>query len=515
METKRVMVEIYNEKTDADKHLEAIEEDLNSQKKESIIKDTKKGEKILAELQQRYPNMNVKELLKFKKNKTCEEQDLYNMMQEGITFEVTNLPKLIEGFNNARDLAQKFIKILPLYYDTGKNWWLWNVMDSKWILVDETDLLNAVSGLSRANTINSKDKAEILEALKQESRLNKPWDIKPSWIQFRDEIVDVQTGEKFTASSKYFVTNPIPWDLGDSIETPNMDLIFEQWVGKEQIRHLYEILAYCMLPDYPIHRIFCLIGAGSNGKSCYLKLITKFIGQYNITSTELDTLLNSRFEITRVFKKLICMMGETNFNEINKTSIIKKLTGQDIIPFEMKGKNPFDGVNYAKIIIATNNLPTTTDKTPGFYRRWDIIDFPNYFTEAKDILLDIPDHEYNNLALKCTVILRELLITRQFSNEGSIEDRAKRYEEKSDPIEKFMQLYTREDLNADIKKWEFEKRLNEWCKENRFRQMSSESIGKKMKQKGYEDGRVNVEWWENDIKINKQVRAWLGVKWKS
>ena len=78
-------------------------------------------------------------------------------------------------------------------------------------------------------------------------------------------------------------------------------------------------------------------------------------------------------------------MGETNFSELNKTSILKKLTGQDVIGFEYKNKNPFDGFNYAKILIATNNLPTTTDKTIGFYRRWFIIDFPNRFSEEKDI----------------------------------------------------------------------------------------------------------------------------------
>jgi hypothetical protein len=68
-----------------------------------------------------------------------------------------------------------------------------------------------------------------------------------------------------------------------------------------------------------------------------------------------------------------------------------------------------EDVNYAKIIISTNNLPTTDDKTIGFYRRWLIVDFPNQFSEQKDILNDIPEEEYNALALKCTFILKDLL----------------------------------------------------------------------------------------------------------
>ena len=63
---------------------------------------------------------------------------------------------------------------------------------------------------------------------------------------------------------------------------------------------------------------------------------------------------------------------------------------------------PFDDINYAKLIIATNNLPATTDKTMGFYRRWMIIDFQSIF-RSKDILKDIPEEEYSYLGLKCCI----------------------------------------------------------------------------------------------------------------
>jgi len=119
---------------------------------------------------------------------------------------------------------------------------------------------------------------------------------------------------------------------------------------KINIQTLYEILAYCLIPDYPIHRIFCFIGAGMNGKSCFLNLLRKFVGSSNCCSTELDTLLQSRFEVTRLHKKLVCQMGETNFSEMNKTSVLKKLSGGDLIGFEYKNKDPFEEINYAKDI---------------------------------------------------------------------------------------------------------------------------------------------------------------------
>ena len=175
-------------------------------------------------------------------------------------------------------------------------------------------------------------------------------------------------------------------------------------------------------------------------------------------------------------------MGETNFSEINKTSIIKKLTGQDLIGFEYKNKNPFEGNNYAKILIATNNLPTTTDKTIGFYRRWCIIDFPNKFSEGKDILDEIPDEEYKSLALKSITILKDLLEKRKFHKAGTVEERMEKYESKSDFLQKFLEEFIEEDVDGWISKADFRKKFGEWCLENRHRQMAENTLSKKLKE---------------------------------
>jgi len=449
------------------------------------------------------------------KEKFLEFKD-YNVVVKLVNdeFEDNTLDTIISTYFDKSDLAQQIWNVQPYFYDSSKLWWLWNKEKYKWEIKDDKDILNIVSKNSNANTVNSKEKTEIIEAMQQYGRKKIPSKIKKTWIQFKDLIIDIKTGEEFSATPYYFITNPIPWELHKERfhETPVMDKIFEEWVGKKYVKTLYEILAYCLIPDYPIHRLFCFIGEGMNGKSCFLRLLKKFVGEENVTSTELDILLNPRFEITKLHKKLVCQMGETNFAEMSKTSIIKKLTGQDTIGFEYKNKNPFDEVNYAKILIATNNLPTTTDKTIGFYRRWLIIDFPNRFSEKKDILEEIPDEEYGCLAVKSLEILNDLLKEKKFHNEGDIESRMKKYEDHSDPLSKFMKEYVEEDMEGSIWKFEFEKRLNQWCKENRFRQISEVVIGKKMKEKGIEQSQKRTDWLIEGQ--SKMLRAWSGIKWK-
>jgi P4 family phage/plasmid primase-like protien len=433
------------------------------------------------------------------------KQTRKNFIKESKAADIFTKSKQVEEFN----------KMQPLFFDKARLWWLWNNSLLCWQRVDDVDILNMIKDTTEEDIISSKNRTEILNALMQQGRRNIPKPIKPTWIQFKDEIIDIKTGEKFKTTPEYFVTNPIPYKLNKENfeETPVIDRIFEEWVGKEYVKTLYEIIAYCLLPDYPMHRLFCFVGAGMNGKSKFLELLRKFIGAKNCCSTELDVLINSRFEITRLHKKLVCQMGETNFNEMSKTSILKKLTGGDLIGFEYKNKDPFEEHNYCKIIIATNNLPSTTDKSDGFYRRWLIIDFPNQFSEKKDILVDIPEEEYESLALKSCIILKELLERRNFTKEGSIEDKKEKYEAKSNFLEKFIKDMTIENLNGYITKAEFYRNFGAWCKENRHREMSETSVGMNLKKLGYENSTKYFDWMNDGRGGN--ARIWLGLQWKN
>jgi P4 family phage/plasmid primase-like protien len=465
------------------------------------------GLRKLSEESELTKSVLLKQLEKLKSEIVSKENEEKNIPLE-------NFQKQLKQVFDKKQLAEHIIDMQPVYYDSARNWWIWDYPHWKWMRTDETDILNAIEKQANINTINAKERNEMLEALKQVSRLNKPAPVSPNWIQFKDTMFNIETGETQKAHRWWFVTNPIPWELDENNfeQTPNMDRIFEEWVGKENVRKLYEILAYCMIPAYPINRIFCFIGAGMNGKSKFLELLRRFIGFDNCCSTELDTLCTSRFEVTRLHKKLICQMGETNFNEMSKTSMLKKLSGGDMIGFEYKGKDPFEDINYAKLLIATNNLPTTTDKTIGFYRRWMIIDFPNQFSEQKDILADIPDEEYRALALKCCHILKELLDKRAFDNEGSVEERMERYEAKSNFLDKFVKEYTKEDPNGNITCGEFYKRFQGWCKENRHREMSETSVGMGMKKLGIEQKRVYFDWMSEGR--GGYARCWVGMQWK-
>lgn len=419
-----------------------------------------------------------------------------------------NFDKAMGEFGNYIIMAERFNKIQPIYFDNGKIWWMWSHDKKCWLQIDEVDLMIMVDkAVNDAKTIHPREKSMIVEALKREGRKKKPKEFKKTWIQFKDKIIDIKTDEEMIPTPEYFTTNPIPWSLGLSEETPIIDNLFREWVGDKFKTTLYEIFAYCLLSDYPIHRAFCFIGSGSNGKSKCLLLLIRFIGNDNICSTEFELLLASRFEVAKLYRKSVCIMGETNFGSINRTSIFKRLTGQDAIGFEHKNKTPFDDYNYAKIIIATNSLPITLDKTEGFYRRWQIIEFPNKFTEEKDPLIGIPEEEFNNLAKRGVRVLKELLEKRKFTNEMGIEGRKAIYEEKSNYIQSFINEYCDiDDVNAELEFHQFYREFLAYCKSKSYRELSKKAVGQSLYQMGFERA--------NRTKDGTSVNTIIGLKLK-
>lgn len=350
-------------------------------------------------------------------------------------YEVHKMEDDLTDITNWKSIASLVNKKNPFYYDRSGMWWRWSHTTKCWEGTDETDLLIIIDIASKKNTLSNGEKNKALEAFKRIGRIDAPLDNNEYWVQFGDTIVDVSTGERFLASPSYFITNPVPWKLGTETTTPIIDALLKEWAG-DKAHTLKQILAFSALPYYAISRIFFLLGNGSNGKSTYLALLRTFIGQKNLCSVSLDAITNAnnKFAASSLYKKLVCQMGETNFAALQSTAKLKQLSGRDLIEIEFKGKTPFEYINYAKIIIASNTIPETHDKTDGFFRRFVVVDFPNQYTELRDVLAEVPEQEYSNLALWCVTELKNLLVTKSFYAEGSISDRRKIYEKQSDPL---------------------------------------------------------------------------------
>ena len=387
------------------------------------------------------------------------------------------------GFNLVRDV-EKFIRQQPVYYDEGKNWWIWSNKLKQWERKDAVDLMNVIDpNMENHYLLVPQIKRKVLDALQRLARLNKPQAPPMSWIQFNDKIIDIHTNRTFEPSPEYFFTNPIPWDLGTSEDTPILDKLFEDWVGADRAIDLYEMIAYCMLPAYPIHTIFCMLGIGSNGKGTFMDILETFIDKKNCVSSSFTKLATYQFEVANLYKKLICTISETSQGVLKGTDVIKKLCGGDTVGFEFKGKQTVYGKNTAKLIIASNELPKTNDKSDGFYRRWKIIAWENQFDQSVDAYALVTDEEYRNLARKSVKILSNLVKRRKFTNYETIAQQMKLYEDRSDPVQQFISEQCIEGPDEYIEKHTFAKHFGQWLVDMKYKKtrLSPHKITKMMK----------------------------------
>jgi len=262
------------------------------------------------------------------------------------------------------------------------------------------------------------------------------------------------------------------------------------------------MLAYSAMSRQFLQRLFALVGSGSNGKGVYLSIIKKFLGKDNCCNTEMKLISSNNFESSSLYKKQMCEMGEVDAYDMSNTNMVKQLSGENDIRYCFKGKTPFTDKSSTTCFISTNSMPVTNDRSKGFYRRWLIIDFPHEFPVGKDILSEIPDEEYNNLSLKCIRICKELLKNKTITNEGDVEQRIKRYEDRSNPMMAFISENCNEDISKNTPIQAFVNGLNIYLKNNRLRPKNVKEVKKALLDEGFEISRRNVFFGVESSKMN-------------
>ena len=161
---------------------------------------------------------------------------------------------------------------------------------------------------------------------------------------------------------------------------PDIVKIFKDWVG-DKWPLLFEIIGYCLYPDYPFNKAFMLVGSGSNGKTTFLNLINVILGEGNTVSISLQDICLYRFAPCELYHKLANIFSDLPAKPIGYTGFFKVLTGQDVLSAPRKFRDSIRFRNYAKLIFSANELPEVSDMSDAFWRRWIVIEFPNKFPD--------------------------------------------------------------------------------------------------------------------------------------
>ncbi|HEY3419936.1 MAG TPA: phage/plasmid primase, P4 family, partial [Methanomassiliicoccales archaeon] len=208
---------------------------------------------------------------------------------------------------------------------------------------------------------------------------------------------------------------------------------------------LYEIMGYCLQPGYPFQKAFLFIGNGDNGKTTYLNLLRRFIGERNCSHVSLQSLDYDRFAIADLYQKMANICADISANDLTQVNRFKELTGNDWIRAEFKNQQAFNFQNHAKLVFSANMLPRTADDTDAFFKRWIIPIFPNSFPTGspkrdEDKLEKITvERELSGLFNRVVAAYEGVVARRYFTGSSTVEETRARWLQLSDSLYCFLQ----------------------------------------------------------------------------
>jgi len=254
-----------------------------------------------------------------------------------------------------------------------------------------------------------------------------------------------------------YAISQIPVKYDPDAKCEKIDAFIEEVVLPEDVDKIYEITGYCLYKAYPIARFVILHGRkGSGGKSTALKLITALLGTENVSSLNIQNLVDEGFRGSSLFQKLANISGDLPSKPISDTGFIKKCTGGDLITIEKKFKDPFDFYNHAKLIFSANEVPAPKyDDTGAFYRRTLLIEFPKHFpdgdprTDGNLIEKLTTPEELSGFLNKAIAALKDLLIRGKFNKEKNVTDRKMTYMLESNQIQYFAENFVGIDTDPE------------------------------------------------------------------
>lgn len=334
-------------------------------------------------------------------------------------------------------------------------------------------------------------------------------------INLKNGMFNIKENKLFEHSPKDKSIAQLPIIYDKDAKCPIIEKFMSEIVTPEEVKVLYEVIGYAMIPKINIkNSTLMLTGSGNNGKSVYLNIAKAFIGHKNTSLESLQRLEENTYSSSNLYGKLLNVFADLSADKLYGNGMFKTLTGEDgPIQAERKFENSFNFVNTARMMFSANKLPPVPDDDmTAFFDRLIVIPFTKKFTgKNADKNLNkkvITDKELSGLFNIVIESLRDVLENDKFSYDKSINEIEKIYRMHSDDIMIFANEKIIEDDNGkSIPKALMYKIYEKWCVENDIVLKSKNKFTRRLTSLGFFIGKKGSS--------NNQVLSWVNCKFKS
>ena len=211
----------------------------------------------------------------------------------------------------------------------------------------------------------------------------------------------------------------------------------------ESQKLLAEYIGYVFVKpsELKLEKVLLLYGGGSNGKSVVFDVITKLLGESNVSHFGLDKLTDENGYYRSKLSNKLLNYGSELKGKMDCDSF-KKLASNEPIDARLPFGEPMIIENYAKMIFNCNELPFEVEHTHGFFRRFLIIPFNTTISDdEKDPYLAkrITDNELSGVFNWVLEGLSQLLQNRRFTESDLVNKQLDRFKAESDSVQMFIE----------------------------------------------------------------------------
>lgn len=255
-----------------------------------------------------------------------------------------------------------------------------------------SQLRNFVKGFMPAELRTKRNVDDVVFELETERSCSIDiFDSDENIVNFENGLFHLNTGELTPHTPEILSTIRIPCNYDGTLtlekDAPTFSKFLDELVNEDDCDRsfLLEFIGAVIsnVPGYKFKKCVMLVGPGNTGKSQLRQLIISLIGEPNNQAIELSK-LNERFSTSQLYRKRLAGSGDVSFVRVQEMSIVKNLTGGDLIMAELKGKDAFSYTYRGYLLFNANELPAFGgDRGQHVYDRICIVQCNNVIPPEK------------------------------------------------------------------------------------------------------------------------------------
>jgi len=243
------------------------------------------------------------------------------------------------------------------------------------------------------------------------------------YINFSNGSLHLESNTLKPYSPEYLLTYRLPAKYDPESKCPRFDKALQMSFATDEERNEILKTYYYIISGIRNKEIaFWFYGGGLNGKTVFTNLARLLVGKERTSALPFE-MLDTPHGTASLIGNILNIIEEVPKGYKMNDALWKRITGGALMYVNPKNKAPFGFINRAIPLVASNDLPYSSDTTHGFKRRFKFFKFKR-IKESQVVhnFIDILESELDGITYKLLSEGRELYETDGFKETESSQE---------------------------------------------------------------------------------------------